>query len=147
MNAEPYLLAVISGTMVPVVVERKDAAGALAAASTTLAGFSLVFLGLLVTRPLEAVRMFRLKFKIIAGLLAVFWLDLLSAGCALAWLYLKAPGTIRIPVLSTTGAAGFLYQAGWGLFWFTALVSFYVVIAVMTVLLETLRNGRGQEKT
>jgi len=110
-------------------VERKDALTALVAASTTLAGFSLVFLGIVITRPVSNKKL-RSGFRMIAGLLLIFWLDLLSAGCSLAWFYFNAPGTIPIPLIGKI-SPGFLYQAGWIIFWLTALLSFYVV--VMTI--------------
>ena len=110
-------------------VEQKDAQIVLAAASTTLAGFALVFLGIVMTRPAGNKEM-RSEFRMIVGLLLIFWLDLLSAGCSFAWFYLNAPGKIRVPLIGDIGP-GFLYQAGWIILWITALLSFYVVIVTV----------------
>ena len=71
----------------------------------------------------------------IAGWILIFWLDLLSAGCALAWLYLSAPGSIHIPLLGNI-SLGFLYQSGWALLWLTALVSYYVVIVTLRTVIR-----------
>lgn len=116
------------------VVEQKDAAGALVAAAVTLAGFSLVFLGFVLTRPITAAqKASRREFRMIATLLILFWMDLLSAGCGLGWFYFNAPGSLRIPIVGRI-SPGLLYQAGWLLFWLTALLSYYVVIAaILTV--------------
>jgi hypothetical protein len=113
----------------PVAVDQKDALIALTAVSTSLAGFALVFLGIVITRPVSATKL-RSDFRIIAGWILIFWLLLLSAGCALAWLYFNAPGSIQIPVLGKMDS-GFLYQSAWVLFWLTALISYYVVVTTI----------------
>jgi hypothetical protein len=99
-------------------VERKDAQAVLTAASTTLAGFALVFLGIVITRPTSNKER-RSEFRMIAGLLLIFWLDLLSSGCSLAWFYFNAPGKIPIPLIGEI-SPWFLYQAGWIILWLTA---------------------------
>ena len=119
-------------------VECKDALTALVAASVTLAGFALVFLGIVITRPVSEKKL-RSEFRMIAGLLLIFWLDLLSAGCSLAWFYLNAPGNIHVPLLGIS--PGFLYQAGWIIFWFTAVISYYVVVITIKTVL-----GRDKKK-
>jgi hypothetical protein len=119
-------------------VDQKDAVIALAGASTTLAGFALVFLGIVLTRP-DRARKLRWEFKLWAGWILIFWLLLLSAGCALAWLYFNAPGSIHVPLLSNV-SSGFLYQTGWILFSLTALISYYVVVVTIRATI-----GRGNK--
>ncbi len=80
----------------------------------------------------------------VAGWILIFWLDLLSAGCALAWLYLSAPGSFHIPFLGNI-SPDFLYQSGWGLLWLTALVSYYVVI--MTIRTVIRRDNKTADIT
>jgi hypothetical protein len=115
-------------------VDQKDAVIALAATSTTLAGFSLVFLGIVITRPASDKKL-RSEFRIVAGWILIFWLELLSAGCALAWLYLSAPGAPTFLFLGSINL-GFLYQSGWVLLWLTALVSYYVVIVTLRTVIR-----------
>jgi hypothetical protein len=119
----------------PAAVDQKDAVIALVATSTTLAGFSLVFLGIVITRPANNKKL-RSEFRIVAGWILIFWLELLSAGCALAWLYLSAPGSMHIPLLGNI-SPGFLYQSGWVLLWLTALVSYYVVIVTLRTVIRS----------
>jgi len=54
---------------------------------------------------------------------------------ALAWLYLSAPGSVRIPPLGNI-SLGFLYQSGWALLVLTALVSYYVVIVTLRTVMR-----------
>jgi hypothetical protein len=131
-NISLSVLALSSGH--PPAVDQKDAVIALAATSTTLAGFSLVFLGLIITRPTND-RKLRSEFRIVAGWILLFWLELLSAGCALAWLYLSAPGAPTFLFLGSI-SPGFLYQSGWVLLWLTALVSYYVVIVTLRTVMR-----------
>ena len=128
----------MAGHLAP--VDQKDALIALVAASTTLAGFALVFLGIVITRPISA-RKLRSEFRLVAGWILLFWLLLLSAGCAMAWLYFNAPGSIHVPLLSNI-SSGFLYQTAWILFWLTALISYYVVVVTIRTVI-----GRDNKAT
>jgi hypothetical protein len=131
-NISLSVLALLSGH--PTVVNQKDAVIALVATSATLAGFSLVFLGIVITRPANDKKL-RSEFRIVAGWILIFWLDLLSAGCGLAWLYLSAPGAPTFLFLGNIDL-GFLYQSGWVLLWLTALVSYYVVIVTLRTVIR-----------
>jgi hypothetical protein len=116
------------------VVDQKDALIALAAVSTTIAGFALVFLGIVITRPVSASKL-RSELRLIVGWILIFWLLVLSATCALAWLYINAPGSIHIPLLGNTNS-GFLYQSAWALYLFTAIISIYIVVATIRTVIS-----------
>jgi hypothetical protein len=131
-SISPCALVHLSGPATA--VDQKDAVIALAATSATLAGFSLVFLGIVITRPVNDKKL-RSDFRIVVGWILIFWLELLSAGCALAWLYLSAPGALTFLFLGSI-SRGFLYQSGWALLSVTALLSYYVVILTLRTVIR-----------
>ena len=111
-------------------VDQKDAISALAAASTTIAGFALVFLGIIITRPVSAKKTRKTEIRLVAGWILVFWLLALSAFGALAWFYFNAPGSIHIPVFGKTDS-GFLYQSSWILFLLTSIIAVFIVVSTI----------------
>lgn len=126
-----YLSAYASGQ--PATVDQKDALATLAATSTTIAGFALVFLGIIITRPAKTSKL-RSEIRIIASWILIFWLLALSAFCALAWLYFSAPGSIHIPLFGKTGL-GVLYQSSWALLLLTAAIAIYAVVVTIRIVI------------
>jgi hypothetical protein len=105
----------------PEVVEEADIVLATLGASTALAGFTLVFLGVVITRYEEtlpgASRRVRGQFATPAGgLLAVFVLSLLTVAISFAWLvargghgfYLVIVTLFFVQLLSTALASGYV---------------------------------------
>lgn len=131
VDIHSYLSAYASGQ--PATVDQKDALAALAATSATIAGFALVFLGIIITRPASTSKL-RSEIRIIVSWILIFWLLTTSVFCALAWLYFSAPGSIHIPLLAKAGL-GVLYQSSWALLLFTAPIAIYAVVVTIRIAL------------
>lgn len=100
----------------------------LAGVGATMAGFSLVFLALILDPSRHGERR---ELRMIISLLVLFWLDLIFVGFSLFWIYCSAPGSIFSLSHRTLG---FFYQAAWVTLLFTAVAAFVVVaLAVRTV--------------
>jgi hypothetical protein len=120
----PLMTAAVTGSP-----DRKDTMETLAGVGATMAGFSLVFLALILD-PARSRSVTREKLMIYT-LFGLFWLDLIFVGFALLWLYCSAPGSIFD---LSRRVLGFFYQAAWVTLAFTSVAAFVVVLlAVFTV--------------